>query len=97
MPLDGLLRVDPGLGVARASWLRGFAVAACPKDMHEEMDKLEFLWELGAGQWDLRALPAARVVRHASTRRRRRPELSPRHHSQDHHPDRGHLESLRTW
>ncbi len=60
--LDGLLRVDPDLGVARGSWLRRFAVAACPRDMLEEMDKLVFLRELGAGEWDLSALPAQRVT-----------------------------------
>jgi hypothetical protein len=60
--LDGLLRVDPDLGMARASWLRRFAVAACPKDLLEEMDKLVFLRELGAGDWDLGALPLQRVT-----------------------------------
>jgi hypothetical protein len=60
--LDGLLRVDPELGVARASWLRRFAVAACPRDLCEEMDKLVFLRELGAGDWDLGVLPAQRVA-----------------------------------
>jgi TnpA family transposase len=60
--LDGLLRVDPDLGVARASWLRRFAVAACPRDLLEEMDKLVFLRELGAGDWDLGVLPAQRVA-----------------------------------
>ena len=34
---------------------------------------------------------------HANTRPRRRPELPLCHHSQDRHPGRGHLESLRTW
>ncbi len=60
--LDGLVQVDPELGVARATWLRRFAVQACPKDMHEEMDKLVFLRALGAGEWDLGALPARRVT-----------------------------------
>lgn len=60
--LDGLLEVDPDLGVARASWLRRFAVQAAPSAIGEEMDKLVFLRELGAGDWDLAALPAQRVT-----------------------------------
>jgi hypothetical protein len=58
--LDGLLEVDPG--VARASWLRRFAVQAAPSAIGEEIDKLVFLRELGAGDWDLAVLPAQRVT-----------------------------------
>ncbi len=60
--LDGLLQVDPELGMARATWLRRFAVQSCPRDLLEEMDKLVFLRELGAGEWDLGASPAQRVT-----------------------------------
>ena len=36
---------------ARATWLRRFAVAACPRDLLEEIDKLVFLvsWAPGSG------------------------------------------------
>jgi TnpA family transposase len=60
--LDGLLEVDPDLEVATATWLRRFAVQACPRDIHEEIDKLVFLRELDAGDWDLGVLPAQRVT-----------------------------------
>jgi hypothetical protein len=60
--LDGLLEVDPDLGVARATWLRRFAVQAAPSAIGEEIDKLVFLRELGAGDWDLAVLPAQRVT-----------------------------------
>ncbi len=60
--LDGLLAVDPEVGMARATWLRQFAVQASPAAMHDEMDKWVFLVELGAGGWDLSVLPPRRVT-----------------------------------
>jgi hypothetical protein len=60
--LDGLLEVDAEIGRARATWLRHFPVAAAPSVMHDEMDKVVFLRELGVEGWDLGALPARRVA-----------------------------------
>jgi TnpA family transposase len=60
--LDGLLEVDTGLGAARATWSRHLPVQASPRVFNDEMDKLAFLRDLGAGEWDLSALPAERVA-----------------------------------
>jgi len=55
--LDGLLEVDADSATAEATWLRHFPVAATPGVMHDETDKLVYLRELGAENWDLGALP----------------------------------------
>jgi hypothetical protein len=60
--LDGLLQVDPSVGMARATWLRQLPVQASPRVVLDELDKLEFLRELGVEGWDLGALPAKRVT-----------------------------------
>lgn len=58
--LDGLLDVDPGLGVTRLAWLRRGATAATPEVLEAELDKLEFLRRHGADRLDLSRLPAGR-------------------------------------
>ncbi len=60
--LDGLLEVGADGATAKATWLRHFPVAATPGVMHDEMDKLVYLRELGAEGWDLGALPLRRVT-----------------------------------
>ena len=60
--LDGLLEVGADGAPAKATWLRQFPVAATPGVMHDEMDKLVYLRELGAEDWDLGALPHRRVT-----------------------------------
>ena len=60
--LDGLLEVDTSLGMARATWLRHLPVQASPKVFDDEIDKLAFLRDLGADEWDLSVLPAKRVA-----------------------------------
>jgi hypothetical protein len=60
--LDGLLEVGADGATAKATWLRHFPVAATPGVMHDEMDKLVYLRELGAEGWDLGALPPRRVT-----------------------------------
>jgi hypothetical protein len=55
--LDGLLDVDPDLGITRLAWLRG-ATAATPEVLKAETDKLEFLRRHGADTLDLSRLPA---------------------------------------
>lgn len=51
--LDGLLDVDPELGITRLAWLRRGATAAMPEVLKAELDRLEFLRRHGAGQLDL--------------------------------------------
>ncbi len=58
--LDGLLDVDPDLGVTRLAWLRRGATAATPEVLEAELDKLEFLRRHGADRLDLSRLPAGR-------------------------------------
>jgi len=58
--LDGLLDVDPDLGVTRLAWLRHGATAATPEVLKAELDKLEFLRRHGADALDLSRLPARR-------------------------------------
>lgn len=58
--LDGMLDVDPDLGVTRLSWLRRGATAATPEVLKAELDKLEFLRRHGADALDLSRLPAGR-------------------------------------
>jgi hypothetical protein len=58
--LDSVLAVDAKIGAARATWLRHFPVSTSPAVMHDEMDKLLFLQQLGAGDRDLGMLPARR-------------------------------------
>jgi TnpA family transposase len=58
--LDGLLDVDPDLGITRLAWLRRGATAATPEVLKAELDKLEFLRRHGADQLDLSRVPAGR-------------------------------------
>jgi hypothetical protein len=58
--LDGLLDVDPDLGITRLAWLRHGATAATPEVLKAELDKLEFLRRHGADALDLSRLPAGR-------------------------------------
>jgi len=58
--LDGLLDVDPDLGLTRLAWLRRGATAATPEVLKAELDKLEFLSQHGADRLDLSRLPAGR-------------------------------------
>lgn len=58
--LDGLLDVDPNLGITRLTWLRRGATAATPEVLKAEIDKLEFLRGHGADTLDLSRLPAGR-------------------------------------
>ena len=58
--LDGLLDVDPELGITRLAWLRRGATAATPEVLKAELAKLEFLRGHGADRLDLSALPAGR-------------------------------------
>jgi hypothetical protein len=58
--LDGLLDVDPDLGITRLAWLRRGATAATPEVLKAELDKLEFLRQHGADQLDLSRVPAGR-------------------------------------
>ena len=58
--LDGLLDVDPDLGLTRLAWLRRGATAATPEVLKAELDKLQFLRQHGADRLDLSRLPAGR-------------------------------------
>ncbi len=58
--LDGLLDVDPDLGITRLAWLRRGATAATTEVLKAELDKLEFLRRHGADQLDLSRVPAGR-------------------------------------
>jgi Domain of unknown function (DUF4158) len=60
MQLDGLLDVDPYLGITRLAWLRRGATVATPELLKSELDKLEFLRRHGADTLDLSRLPAGR-------------------------------------
>ena len=60
MQLDGLLDVDPDLGITRLAWLRRGATVATPELLKAELDKLEFLRRHGADTLDLSRLPAGR-------------------------------------
>jgi hypothetical protein len=58
--LDGLLDVDPDLGITRLAWLRRGATAATPEVLKAELDKLEYLRRHSADTLDLSRLPAGR-------------------------------------
>lgn len=58
--LDGMLDVDPDLGVTGLAWLRRGATAATPEVLKAELDKLTFLRRHGADTLDLSRLPAGR-------------------------------------
>jgi hypothetical protein len=58
--LDGLLVVDPEIGMTRLRWLTTGAVEASPAGIRAEVTKLEFLRGLGADPLDLSVLPAER-------------------------------------
>jgi len=58
--LDGLLVVDPEVGMTRLRWLTTGAVEASPAGVKAEVGKLEFLRGLGADALDLSVLPAER-------------------------------------
>src|SRR5277367_919029 len=60
MQLDGLLDVDPDLGLTRLAWLRRGATVATPELLKAELDKLEFLRRHGADRLDLSRLPVGR-------------------------------------
>ena len=60
MQLDGLLDVDPDLGLTRLAWLRRGATVATPELLKAELDKLEFLRRHGADNLDLSRLPVGR-------------------------------------
>src|SRR3954447_9201865 len=70
LELDGLLDVDPDLGITRLAWLRRGATAATPEMVKAERDKLEFLRHHGADSLDLSVLPAGRRRMLAETGRR---------------------------
>ncbi len=58
--LDGLLVVDPEIGMTQLRWLTTGAVEASPAGIRAEVTKLEFLRGLGADTLDLSVLPAER-------------------------------------
>lgn len=58
--LDGLLVVDPEIGMTRLRWLTTGPVEASPAGVKAEVGKLEFLRGLGADALDLSVLPAER-------------------------------------
>jgi TnpA family transposase len=58
--LDGLLLVEPEVGGTRLAWLRTGATASTSKAILGQLAKLSFLQGLGAGGWDLAALPPNR-------------------------------------
>jgi len=58
--LDGLLVVDPAIGMTRLRWLTAGPVEASPAGIRAEVTKLEFLRGLGADGLDLSVLPAER-------------------------------------
>ena len=58
--LDGLLAVDPAIGVTRLRWLGTGPVQASPAAVKAEIAKLEFLREMDAHTLDLSVLPAER-------------------------------------
>lgn len=58
--LDGLLVVDPAVGMTRLRWLSTAPVEASPAGIKAEVTKLEFLRGLGADALDLSVLPAER-------------------------------------
>ena len=58
--LDGLLAVDPAIGVTRLRWLGTGPVEASPAAVKAEIAKLEFLREMDAHTLDLSVLPAER-------------------------------------
>jgi Domain of unknown function (DUF4158) len=60
MQLDGLLDVDPDLGMTRLAWLRRGATVATPELLKAELHKLEFLRRYGADHLDLSRLPVGR-------------------------------------
>lgn len=70
--LDGLLDVDPDLGITRLAWLRRGATAATPEVLKAELDELEFLRHHGADHLDQSSLPAgqrrklAEIGRHST-------------------------------
>ncbi|MEU4376994.1 Tn3 family transposase [Pseudonocardia alni] len=58
--LDGLLVVDPEIGMTRLRWLGTGPVEASPVGIKAEVAKLEFLRGLGADGLDVSVLPAER-------------------------------------
>ena len=58
--LDGLLAVDPAIGVTRLRWLGTGPVEASPAAVKAEIAKLEFLRGMDAHTLDLSVLPAER-------------------------------------
>jgi TnpA family transposase len=60
MQLDGLLDVDPDLGITRLAWLRRGATVATPQLLKAELEKQEYLRRHGADTLDLSRLPAGR-------------------------------------
>lgn len=68
--LDGLLELDPGVGMSQLVWLRRGATAATPEVIAAECDKLVFLRALGADRIDLAVLPTARRRRLAEIGKR---------------------------
>jgi hypothetical protein len=58
--LDGLLDVDPDLGITRLAWLRRGATAVTPEALKVELGKLEFLRRHGADAMNLSRLPVGR-------------------------------------
>ena len=58
--LDGLLVMDPEIGMTRLRWLATGAVEASPAGIRAEVRKLEFLRGLGADGLDLSVLPGER-------------------------------------
>jgi TnpA family transposase len=58
--LNGLLVVDPEIGITRLQWLSKGPVEASPAAVRAEVGKLEFLRGLGAHELDLSVLPAER-------------------------------------
>ncbi len=58
--LDGLLAVDPAIGVTRLRWLGTGPVEASPAAVKAEIAKLDFLREMDAHTLDLSVLPAER-------------------------------------
>lgn len=58
--LDELLVVDAAIGKTRQAWLRTAATAWTPKAILAQIEKLHYLQSIGAGAWDLVALPPNR-------------------------------------
>ncbi|MGH3565747.1 MAG: Tn3 family transposase [Pseudonocardia sp.] len=84
--LDGLLVVDPELGVTRLRWLATGLVEASPAAIKAEVAKLDYLRGMGADQLDVSVLPAERRRFLATMGRRLTAQALTRRDPQRRHP-----------